>query len=107
MRMEQQKNGDEALFARGGTLFSISLLSDARVLIAGCSSGGSQVALQLCMAGIRGFALFDHDILEIENVIRHACDFGPTTSRAESTGASFSVARRLCAGYAERSSGRP
>src|SRR5262249_54342184 len=42
-------------------------------LIAGCGSGGSQVALQLAMSGIRRFALFDRDVLEAENVIRHAC----------------------------------
>ncbi len=65
---------DEAkLFARIAPLFNVGLLSDAQVLVAGCGSGGSQVALQLAMAGIRKFALFDNDVLEAENVIRHAC----------------------------------
>jgi molybdopterin/thiamine biosynthesis adenylyltransferase len=66
-------NDDAKLFARIAPLFDVGLLSDARVLIAGCGSGGSQVALQLAMAGIRRFALFDKDVLEAENVIRHAC----------------------------------
>jgi molybdopterin/thiamine biosynthesis adenylyltransferase len=64
---------DEKLFARIAPLFDVGLLSDARVLIAGCGSGGGQVALQLAMAGIRKFALFDSDMLEAENVIRHVC----------------------------------
>src|SRR5580692_6567769 len=65
---------DEAqLFARIAPLFDVGVLSDAEVLIAGCGSGGSQVALQLAMAGVSKFALLDNDVLEAENVIRHAC----------------------------------
>ncbi|MGO9021332.1 MAG: HesA/MoeB/ThiF family protein [Syntrophobacteraceae bacterium] len=64
---------DDKLFARIAPLFDVGLLSKARVLIAGCGSGGSQVALQLAMAGIRNFSLFDSDALNPENVIRHAC----------------------------------
>ena len=64
---------DDKLFARLAPLFDVGALSEARVLMAGCGSGGSQVALQLVMAGIRNFSLFDSDILETENVIRHAC----------------------------------
>lgn len=66
-------NDDTKLFARIAPLFDVGLLSEARVLIAGCGSGGSQVALQLAMAGVRKFALFDRDVLEAENIIRHAC----------------------------------
>jgi molybdopterin/thiamine biosynthesis adenylyltransferase len=61
------------LFARISPLFDVGQLSNARVLIAGCGSGGGQVALQLAMAGIAKFDLFDADVLEIENVIRHVC----------------------------------
>ena len=64
---------DNKLFARIMPLFDVGLLSSAQVLIAGCGSGGSQVALQLVMAGIRKFSLLDSDVLEAENVIRHAC----------------------------------
>jgi molybdopterin/thiamine biosynthesis adenylyltransferase len=64
---------DDALFARIAPLFDVGSLREARVLIAGCGSGGGQVALQLAMAGIRKFALFDKDVLEPENVIRHVC----------------------------------
>ena len=61
------------LFARIERLFDIGAMADARVLIAGCGSGGSQVAMQLVMSGISKFILFDNDLLEEENVIRHAC----------------------------------
>lgn len=64
---------EDPAFARLAGLFDVGLLKDAKVLIAGCGSGGSQVALQLAMSGIRDFTLFDNDTLEIENVIRHAC----------------------------------
>ena len=64
---------DDQLFARIAPLFDVGSLSDARVLIAGCGSGGGQVALQLAMSGLRKFALFDSGVLEPENVIRHVC----------------------------------
>jgi len=64
---------DGKLFARTEKLFDIGVMSDARVLIAGCGSGGGQVALQLAMSGVRNFSLFDSDLLEEENLIRHVC----------------------------------
>jgi molybdopterin/thiamine biosynthesis adenylyltransferase len=64
---------EDRIFARIESLFDVGLLGEARVLIAGCGSGGGQVALQLVMSGIKNFALFDNDTLEPENVIRHVC----------------------------------
>lgn len=61
------------LFARLETLFDVEAFADAKVLIAGCGSGGGQVALQLVMSGIKHFTLVDNDVMEIENVIRHVC----------------------------------
>lgn len=61
------------LFARIEPLFDVGLMADAKVLIAGCGSGGGSVALQLAMSGIRNFILADNDTLEPENVIRHVC----------------------------------
>ena len=48
-------------------------MADAKVLIAGCGSGGGAVALQLAMSGICRFTLADKDVLEPENVVRHVC----------------------------------
>src|SRR5712692_4959894 len=63
----------DSLFARITPLFDIGLMASARVLIAGCGSGGGSVALQLAMSGIVNFTLADNDTLEPENVIRHVC----------------------------------
>jgi molybdopterin/thiamine biosynthesis adenylyltransferase len=63
----------ERIFSRIATLFDVGMLGEARVLVAGCGSGGGQVALQLAMSGVASFDLYDADSLEIENVIRHVC----------------------------------
>ncbi len=64
---------NDRLFARLSGLFDVAAFEEARVMIAGCGSGGGQVALQLVMSGVKNLALVDHDELEIENVIRHVC----------------------------------
>ena len=61
------------LFARIEKLFDVGILAEAKVLVAGCGSGGGIVALQLAMSGIAEFVLIDDDVLEPENVIRHVC----------------------------------
>jgi molybdopterin/thiamine biosynthesis adenylyltransferase len=61
------------LFERIDRLFDIGLMGQANVLIAGCGSGGGNVALQLVMSGIRNFSLYDNDVVAEENVIRHVC----------------------------------
>lgn len=63
----------ERLFARISRLFDVGAFGDAKVLVAGCGSGGGAVALQLTMSGFHRFTLVDKDILEPENVIRHVC----------------------------------
>jgi molybdopterin/thiamine biosynthesis adenylyltransferase len=66
-------DGKSRLFERIERLYDVGLLGQAKVLVAGCGSGGSQVALQLAMSGVHNFALYDKDTLGEENVIRHAC----------------------------------
>lgn len=63
----------ERIFLRIASLFDVGMLGEARVLVAGCGSGGGQVALQLAMSGVASFDLYDADALEIENIIRHVC----------------------------------
>lgn len=63
----------DKLFVRINSLFNVQAFRDLWVMIAGCGSGGGQVALQLAMSGVRRFMLVDRDELEIENVIRHVC----------------------------------
>ena len=66
-------SGSGRLFERLEKLYDVGLIGQATVLIAGCGSGGSQVALQLVMSGVRKFELYDNQQLGEENVIRHAC----------------------------------
>ena len=61
------------LFARIEGLFDVEAFAESRVLIAGCGSGGGQVALQLAMSGVKHFTLIDKDVVKSENVIRHVC----------------------------------
>lgn len=60
-------------FERIESLFDIQFFAPVKVLVAGCGSGGGNVALQLVMSGIRNFTLIDKDTLGPENVIRHVC----------------------------------
>ena len=63
----------DRLFKRIEPLFDVRAFADLSVLIAGCGSGGGQVAQHLAMSGMRKFVLVDRDELEVENVIRHVC----------------------------------
>ncbi|WP_273483931.1 E2/UBC family protein [Desulforamulus ruminis] len=47
-------------------------LSDKKVLLIGCGSVGSHIALELVRAGVMNLTLVDKDLLHIENVYRHA-----------------------------------
>ena len=64
---------NDRTYERIKSLFDVQLFSEIKVFVAGCGSGGGNVALQLVMSGIRNFTLMDRDILEPENVIRHVC----------------------------------
>ena len=60
-------------FERIEKLFDVQAFNDQSVLILGCGSGGSSVALQLAMSGVQKMTLIDMDSLGPENVIRHIC----------------------------------
>jgi molybdopterin/thiamine biosynthesis adenylyltransferase len=60
-------------FERIEKLFDVQAFKDQGVLILGCGSGGSSVALQLAMSGVQKMTLVDMDTLGPENVIRHIC----------------------------------
>jgi molybdopterin/thiamine biosynthesis adenylyltransferase len=48
-------------------------MAEKRVIILGCGSVGSLVALELARAGVQHFILVDADVLEYHNVCRHQC----------------------------------
>ena len=58
----------------GGELDGIAAqkkLMDSHILVFGCGSVGGDIALQLAMAGVGHFTLFDHDKTEISDISRH------------------------------------
>jgi molybdopterin/thiamine biosynthesis adenylyltransferase len=61
------------LQARVGNRKTASI-GDKRVLIAGCGSIGSKIALNLALSGINKFILVDNEKFSIENVARHICN---------------------------------
>jgi molybdopterin/thiamine biosynthesis adenylyltransferase len=65
----------DRLQARVGNNRSSSL-STKRVLIAGCGSVGSKIALNLALSGITKLTLVDNELLSTENVARHICSMG-------------------------------
>jgi molybdopterin-synthase adenylyltransferase len=60
-------------FERIHSLLDVEQFAPIRILIAGCGSGGGNVAQQLVTSGIRNFTLLDRDVIGPENVIRHVC----------------------------------
>ncbi len=66
-----------ALFARvDGALPDRDKLSGATAVLVGLGSLGGSIAVHLARSGVGRFHLFDPDVLEPENVCRHAADLG-------------------------------
>lgn len=53
---------------------NLQRLAQSRIGVVGLGSGGGFVALSLAMSGVGSFVLFDDDLLEEGNVVRHVCD---------------------------------
>lgn len=61
------------LFSRNSGILETSYLANKRVVILGCGSVGSLVALELARSGVANFLLVDPDIVEYHNICRHQC----------------------------------
>ncbi len=61
------------IFSRNTGILESSIMRDKEVIILGCGSVGSLVALQLAKSGIGKFLLVDNDIVEYHNLCRHQC----------------------------------
>ena len=48
-------------------------MNSKRVVILGCGSVGSLVAMELARAGVGNFLLADPDTMEYHNICRHQC----------------------------------
>ena len=61
------------IFSRNTGILESSIMSEKEVIILGCGSVGSLVALQLAKSGIGKFLLVDNDVIEYHNLCRHQC----------------------------------
>ena len=59
------------LYTRSKGLLEVGVLEKKRVLIVGCGSGGSSIAVELAKAGVGNFVLVDFDRIELHNIARH------------------------------------
>ncbi|MGE3276470.1 MAG: ThiF family adenylyltransferase [Vicinamibacterales bacterium] len=61
------------VFSRNTGILETNILLNARTVISGCGSVGSQVALELARSGVGNFLLVDNDQLAYHNLCRHQC----------------------------------
>lgn len=61
------------IFSRNTGILETDVMLDKCVLISGCGSVGSLVALELARAGVGSFVLVDNDTIAYHNLCRHQC----------------------------------
>eukprot|EP00771_Trimastix_marina_P000401 gnl/Trimastix_PCT/1419.p2 GENE.gnl/Trimastix_PCT/1419~~gnl/Trimastix_PCT/1419.p2 ORF type:complete len:444 (+),score=141.72 gnl/Trimastix_PCT/1419:2223-3554(+) len=61
------------LYSRSRGLLEVGILEGKKVGVVGLGSGGAEIALELCKAGVGRFLLIDFDRLELGNISRHIC----------------------------------
>lgn len=61
------------VFSRNTNILETSLMLEKTVIISGCGSVGSLVALELARAGVGKFLLVDYDLVSYHNICRHQC----------------------------------
>jgi molybdopterin/thiamine biosynthesis adenylyltransferase len=64
----------ERILKRGGTN-NVLLKKDPSVILVGCGSLGSYLAMSLARCGMSKYLLIDNENLEPENIARHLCGF--------------------------------
>ena len=63
----------QKIFSRNKGILESDVMSKKKVVILGCGSVGSLVAMELARAGVKHFLLCDADIIEYHNICRHQC----------------------------------
>lgn len=63
----------QSIFSRNKGILETSVMNTKRVVILGCGSVGSLVAMELARAGVGHFLLADPDVMEYHNICRHQC----------------------------------
>ena len=66
----------QSVFSRNSGIVESASMRKKAVVILGCGSVGSKVALDLARSGVGRFLLLDNDVLEYHNVCRHQCGIG-------------------------------
>ena len=61
------------IFSRNTGILESSIMREKEVVILGCGSVGSLVALELAKSGVGKFLLVDNDVIEYHNLCRHQC----------------------------------
>jgi molybdopterin/thiamine biosynthesis adenylyltransferase len=61
------------IFSRNSGILESSKMLEKGVIICGCGSVGSLVALELARSGVGHFLLIDNDTLSYSNICRHQC----------------------------------
>jgi len=61
------------IFSRNSGILETAHMLDKKVIIVGCGSVGSFVALELARSGVGSFLLVDNDTLAYHNLCRHQC----------------------------------
>lgn len=61
------------IFSRNTGILETKVMSEKNVVILGCGSVGSLVAMELARSGVGNFLLVDSDTLEYHNLCRHQC----------------------------------
>ena len=59
------------LGAESDSITAQKKLRDSKILIFGCGAIGGDIAIQLAMAGVENFIIYDYDIVEESDVSRH------------------------------------
>ena len=63
----------EHVFSRNTGILETDVMLQKSVIISGCGSVGSLVALELARAGVGRFLLVDNDTIDYHNICRHQC----------------------------------
>lgn len=63
----------QSIFSRNKGILETAVMNSKRVIILGCGSVGSLVAMELARAGVGNFVLADPDTMEYHNICRHQC----------------------------------
>lgn len=61
------------IFSRNKGILETPVMNSKRIVILGCGSVGSLVAIELARSGVENFLLSDPDIMEYHNICRHQC----------------------------------